>query len=94
VTNTIFGRWELVVADDVYIRNGSGTNIGAQTYNTYQYMKMCILHDEKKFGKQQKCYIILECPLHYIDIVFWSKQTYYDAITSLFFVRSSCRTCS
>jgi hypothetical protein len=34
-TNTIFGRWELAVADDVYIRNGSGTNIGAQTYNTY-----------------------------------------------------------
>jgi hypothetical protein len=24
VTNTIFGRWELPVADDVYIRNGSG----------------------------------------------------------------------
>ena len=27
-TDTIFGRWELAVADDVYIRNGSGTNIG------------------------------------------------------------------
>jgi hypothetical protein len=30
VTNTIFGRCELAVADDVYLRNGSGTNIGAQ----------------------------------------------------------------
>ena len=28
MTNTIFGRWELPVADDVYIRNGSGNNIG------------------------------------------------------------------
>jgi len=32
VTNTIFGRWELAVADDVYIRYGSGTNIDAQTF--------------------------------------------------------------
>jgi len=31
VTNTIFGRWELAVADDVDIRNESGTN--------YQYIK-------------------------------------------------------
>jgi hypothetical protein len=37
VTNKIFGMWELAVAD-VYIRNGSGTNVGAQTSNTYQYM--------------------------------------------------------
>ena len=37
VMDTIFGRWELTVTDDVYIRNGSRTNIGAQTYNTYQY---------------------------------------------------------
>jgi hypothetical protein len=29
VTNTIFGRCELAVAD-VYLRNGSGSNIGAQ----------------------------------------------------------------
>jgi len=36
VTNTIFGRRELVVADIVYIRNGSASNIGVQTYNTYQ----------------------------------------------------------
>jgi len=33
----IFGRWELAVVDDVYIRNGSRCNIGAQTYNNYQY---------------------------------------------------------
>jgi hypothetical protein len=33
----IFGRWELAVADDVYIRNGSGTNIGEQTYNTLYF---------------------------------------------------------
>jgi hypothetical protein len=23
----LFGRWELAVADDIYIRNGKGTNI-------------------------------------------------------------------
>jgi hypothetical protein len=34
VTDTIFGRWKLAVADDAYIRNRSGTNIGVQTYNT------------------------------------------------------------
>lgn len=33
---TIFDRTELAVADDVYIRNGNGTYIGVQTYNTYQ----------------------------------------------------------
>jgi hypothetical protein len=35
-TDTIFCRWELAVTDDIYIRNGS--NIGAQTCNTYQNM--------------------------------------------------------
>ena len=25
------------VADDIYISNDSGSNIGAHTYNTYQY---------------------------------------------------------
>ena len=34
VTDTIFGRWVLAVAEDVYIRNQSGSNIGAQAYNT------------------------------------------------------------
>jgi len=34
---TIFGRWELAVADNVYIKNGSRTNIGVQNYNNYQY---------------------------------------------------------
>jgi hypothetical protein len=29
------GRWELAVADDIYIREVS---ISAQIYNTYQYM--------------------------------------------------------
>ena len=28
----ICGRWELPVADDVYSRNGSGSNIGVQTF--------------------------------------------------------------
>jgi hypothetical protein len=32
VTNTIFGRWELAVADNVYIRYGNGSNIGSQTF--------------------------------------------------------------
>ena len=35
--NTLFDMWELAVADDVYIRNGSGSNIGVQAYTTYQY---------------------------------------------------------
>ena len=34
VTDTIFGRRELALADYAYIRNGNGTNIGAQIYNT------------------------------------------------------------
>jgi len=29
----------VAVADDVYIRSGSGSNIIAQTFNTYQYIK-------------------------------------------------------
>ena len=49
VTNKIFGRWELAVADDVYIRNGSGTNIGAQTYNTYQYPPVSVNQSVKTF---------------------------------------------
>ena len=32
VTDTTFDRWELAVADDVYIRNRSGSNIGVQTF--------------------------------------------------------------
>jgi hypothetical protein len=35
VTHEIFGRCEIVVADDVYIRNRSSNNIAAQTYITY-----------------------------------------------------------
>jgi hypothetical protein len=34
VMDTIFGRWKLAVTEDIYIRSRS--NIGAQTYNTYQ----------------------------------------------------------
>jgi hypothetical protein len=38
VTDMIFGRWELPVADYVDIRNRSRiSNIGTQTYNAYQY---------------------------------------------------------
>ena len=36
--NAKIGRWELAVADDIYIREVSGSNISAQIYNTYQYM--------------------------------------------------------
>jgi hypothetical protein len=35
VTHAIFGRCEIVVTDDVYIRNRSSNNIAAQTYITY-----------------------------------------------------------
>ena len=35
VTDTIFGRWGFTVADDVRIRNGSGSNSGAHAYNIY-----------------------------------------------------------
>ena len=47
MTNTIFGRWELAVADDrdVYIRNGIGINIGVQTFNVRRLtlIGMCML---------------------------------------------------
>ena len=33
----ICGRWELPVADDVYSRYGSGSNIGVQTCNTNHF---------------------------------------------------------
>jgi hypothetical protein len=46
--DTIFGRWELAVAYNVYIGNESGSNIGAQTYNTYQYM--FVLNDYSFLG--------------------------------------------
>ena len=49
VTDTIFCRWELAVADDVYIRNEGGNNIDAQTYNTYQYI-------DAAFSRTYKCY--------------------------------------
>jgi len=32
VADTIFGQWGIAVADNVYIRNGRGSNIGAQTF--------------------------------------------------------------
>ena len=35
VTVMVFGRWELAVADNVYIRNGSKSNIGVQTFKVY-----------------------------------------------------------
>jgi tetrahydrodipicolinate N-succinyltransferase len=43
VTATIFVRREVAVADGVYIRNGSRTNIGAQTYTSYQYQRKTTL---------------------------------------------------
>ena len=36
MTDTIFGRWDFAVADDVYIGNRSRSNIGALTCNSYQ----------------------------------------------------------
>jgi len=35
VQQFLYQVWRALV-DDVYIRNGSGSNIGAQTYNNYQ----------------------------------------------------------
>ena len=43
VKDTLFVRLELVVADNVCIRNGSRSNIGVQAYNTYQYKTRHIL---------------------------------------------------
>jgi hypothetical protein len=37
--NIWYSRWELAVADVVCIRNGSGSNFDAPTYNTYQYQR-------------------------------------------------------
>ena len=34
--NTKLGRCELAVADNFYIRNGRGTNIGAQTFKVHR----------------------------------------------------------
>lgn len=44
MTNKIFGRWELAIADDVYNRNGYGRNIGAQTYNIYLSVDQTIIN--------------------------------------------------
>ena len=43
VKDTLFGRLELAVADNVCIRNGSRSNIGVQAYNTYQYKTRHVL---------------------------------------------------
>lgn len=44
VTDTIFGRWDFVVASDTAIRNGSGNNIAVRRIycadlKTYQHRK-------------------------------------------------------
>ena len=36
VTNTIFGRWKFAVADNFYIRNGGGSNIGVQPFKVHR----------------------------------------------------------
>ena len=40
VTVTSFDRWKLAIADNGYIRNGSGTNIGAQTFNMRRLIRV------------------------------------------------------
>ena len=35
IADTIFGRWELAVADNAHIRNGS--NIGVQTFKVHRF---------------------------------------------------------
>jgi hypothetical protein len=49
----IFGRWELAVADDVYIRNGSRTNIGVQTYNDQYFNKSTTLLNDSLYSDGQ-----------------------------------------
>ena len=41
MTDTIFGRWEFAVADDVYIRNGS--NIGVYTFKKRRIISITCL---------------------------------------------------
>jgi uroporphyrinogen-III decarboxylase len=48
VKDTLFGRLELAVADNVCIRNGSRSNIGVQAYNTYQYKTRHVLINRLK----------------------------------------------
>jgi len=33
----LVGRWELAVANDAYIRNGSGSNIDAKTFKVRRH---------------------------------------------------------
>ena len=42
VTDTIFGKCELNVADDAYIRNGSGSKYWSQTFKVYRLISICI----------------------------------------------------
>ena len=53
VTVMIFGRWELAVADDVYIRNGSRPNIGVQTYNNQYFNKSTTLLNDSLYSDGQ-----------------------------------------
>jgi hypothetical protein len=63
VTNTIFGRWELAVADNVYIRNGSRSNISVQTYSIHvqhKQQKLCLTQNITliKFASISTCFSI------------------------------------
>lgn len=51
----IFGIWELAVVDDVYIRNGSRSNIGAQTYNNYQFR-----YTSQSINQSQLIFLLLD----------------------------------
>jgi hypothetical protein len=47
VTDTIFCRWELAVADNDYIRNEN--NIGAQTFKVHRLTMIISICDCDKF---------------------------------------------
>ena len=61
VTVTILGSWEISVAYDVYIRNGSRTNIGVQTFKMRRYRilisnTICTLtHGKVREYKNYRC---------------------------------------
>ena len=67
---TIFGWWELAVADDDYIRNGSGSNIDTKTFKVRRRtILMAIGKYLSKFEIKPFDYTYITCPGSLIFLV-------------------------
>ena len=82
VTETIFVRWELVLTNDVYIRNGSGTNIGARLsrWTDLQYLSVHVdmalfITDKDKICKQCNRYALIKRFNKFIFISLMALET-------------------